>query len=103
MLAQLLTELDGVEALGHVIVVGATNRPDRIDPALLRPGRLDRVVHVPLPDQLTRTDIFRIQFRKTPTADDVSVSELADLTAGYSGAEVGSWSGLLIFYESRSR
>jgi len=88
VLAQLLTELDGVEALGHVIVVGATNRPDRIDPALLRPGRLDRVVYVPLPDKQTRADIFRIKFRKTPVAPDVNVEELSKLTDGYSGAEV---------------
>lgn len=70
------------------MVVGATNRPDRIDPALLRPGRLDRVVYVPLPDLKTRNDIFRIRFRKTITSNDVDIKELAERTNGYSGAEV---------------
>lgn len=88
VLAQLLTELDGVEPLGNVTVVGATNRPDRIDPALLRPGRLDRIIYVPLPDKDTRREIFTIQLRKTPVAEDVSVEELIEKTEGYSGAEL---------------
>lgn len=88
VLAQLLTELDGVEALGNVTVVGATNRPDRIDPALLRPGRLDRIIYVPLPDKDTRREIFNIQFRKTPVAEDVRIDELVERTEGYSGAEI---------------
>ncbi|XP_039285889.1 LOW QUALITY PROTEIN: ATPase family protein 2 homolog [Nilaparvata lugens] len=88
VLAQLLTELDGVEPLGNVSVIAATNRPDRIDKALLRPGRLDRLVYVPLPDLQTRKQILELQFRKTPISDDVDVDELSSLTEGYSGAEV---------------
>ncbi|XP_021917204.1 spermatogenesis-associated protein 5 isoform X1 [Zootermopsis nevadensis] len=88
VLAQLLTELDGVEPLGNVTVVGATNRPDRIDKALLRPGRLDRVVYVPLPDASTRQEILEMQLRKMPVASDVNIDELVGRTEGYSGAEV---------------
>lgn len=66
VLAQLLTELDGVTPLGDVTVLAATNRPDRIDRALLRPGRLDRIVYVPLPDEETRREIFRIKLEKMP-------------------------------------
>lgn len=68
VLAQLLTELDGVTPLGDVTVLAATNRPDRIDRALLRPGRLDRIVYVPLPDQKTREEIFRIKLSKMPVS-----------------------------------
>ncbi|XP_034949756.1 ATPase family protein 2 homolog [Chelonus insularis] len=88
VLAQLLTELDGVTALGNVTLVAATNRPDRIDKALLRPGRLDRIVYVPLPDNQTRLEIFLIKFNKMPIADDVNVQDLVELTEGYSGAEI---------------
>lgn len=66
VLAQLLTELDGVTPLGDVTVLAATNRPDRIDKALLRPGRLDRIVYVPLPDRETRAEIFKIKLMKIP-------------------------------------
>ncbi|ELU08202.1 hypothetical protein CAPTEDRAFT_173267 [Capitella teleta] len=90
VLAQLLTEIDGVEALKDVTIVAATNRPDRIDKALLRPGRLDRIVYVSLPDEATRKQIFLIRFKKTPTADDVNVESLVERTAGYSGAEVAA-------------
>ncbi|XP_047119834.1 ATPase family protein 2 homolog isoform X1 [Schistocerca piceifrons] len=89
VLAQLLTEMDGVTPLGNVTVVGATNRPDRIDKALLRPGRLDRIIYVPLPDADTRREIFMLQLgRRTPVASDVNVEELVQSTEGYSGAEV---------------
>ena len=89
VLTQLLTEIDGVEALTDVTVVAATNRPDRIDAALLRPGRLDRIVYVPLPDAETRREILQIHFAKTPVADDVDIEELVERTEKYSGAEVG--------------
>lgn len=68
VLAQLLTELDGITPLQDVTILAATNRPDRIDKALLRPGRLDRIVYVPLPDEQTRKDIFRIKFTKMPVS-----------------------------------
>ncbi|CAH1123949.1 unnamed protein product [Ceutorhynchus assimilis] len=89
VLAQLLTELDGVTPLGDVTILAATNRPDKIDKALLRPGRLDRIVYVPLPDDSTRRDIFRIKLTKMPT-QNVSIDDLVLKTTGYSGAEVNA-------------
>lgn len=88
VLAQMLVELDGVESLDSVTVIAATNRLDRIDPALLRPGRLDRIVYVPLPDAKTRKEIFQIQLKKTIAAEDVTIEELVDRTEGFSGAEI---------------
>ncbi|XP_066583324.1 ATPase family gene 2 protein homolog A isoform X2 [Prorops nasuta] len=88
VLAQLLTELDGVTALGDVTLVAATNRPDRIDKALLRPGRLDRIIYVPLPNFETRQEIFEIKLRNMPVNEDVIVQDLVELTDGYSGAEI---------------
>lgn len=89
VLAQLLTELDGVTPLGNVTILAATNRPDRIDKALLRPGRLDRIVYVPLPDNQTRREIFRIKLSKMPTKD-VNIEYLVTKTENYSGAEVNA-------------
>ncbi|XP_013881962.1 spermatogenesis-associated protein 5 [Austrofundulus limnaeus] len=88
VLAQLLTEMDGIEQLRGVTVLAATNRPDMIDKALMRPGRLDRIVYVPLPDAATRLEIFSLQFRSMPVADDVSVDDLVTRTNKYSGAEI---------------
>ena len=88
VLAQLLTEMDGVEGLAGVTVVAATNRPDMMDQALLRPGRLDRVVYVPLPDLATRRQVLAVHTRKIPTAASVDLELVAGRTAGYSGAEV---------------
>ncbi|XP_074646714.1 ATPase family gene 2 protein homolog A-like [Tubulanus polymorphus] len=88
VLAQLLTEMDGVESLVDVTVIAATNRPDMVDKALMRPGRIDRVVYVPLPDKQTRRAIFEIKFRKMPVDDDVIADELVERTENYSGAEV---------------
>ncbi|XP_071391403.1 ATPase family gene 2 protein homolog A [Centroberyx affinis] len=88
VLAQLLTEMDGIEQLQDVTVLAATNRPDMIDKALMRPGRLDRIVYVPLPDAPTRREIFSLQFRSMPVAEDVCVDDLATRTNKYSGAEV---------------
>lgn len=68
VLAQLLTELDGITPLGDVTILAATNRPDRIDKALLRPGRLDRIVYVPLPDEHTRKEIINIKLKKIPVS-----------------------------------
>lgn len=90
VLAQLLTELDGVEKLQYVTVVAATNRPDMIDKALLRPGRIDRIMYVPLPDRTTREEIFRIHLKKMPIADDIDIKNLAEMTENYSGAEVSA-------------
>lgn len=88
VLTQLLTELDGVNVLKDVTIVAATNRPDMIDKALLRPGRIDRIVYVRLPDAASRREIFKIKLKKMPLADDVDLDELVARTEGYSGAEI---------------
>ncbi|MCQ4332481.1 CDC48 family AAA ATPase [Natronomonas sp. F2-12] len=88
VVSQLLTELDGLEELEDVVVVATTNRPDLIDTALLRPGRLDRHVHVPVPDRDARRAIFGVHTRDKPLADDVDLDELADETDGYVGADI---------------
>ncbi|XP_067624191.1 ATPase family gene 2 protein homolog A [Eurosta solidaginis] len=88
VLTQLLTEMDGVETLENVTIVGATNRPDMIDKALLRPGRFDRIVYVGLPDAAARRDIFRIKLQAMPVADELDVEMLVQRSEGYSGAEI---------------
>lgn len=88
VLTQLLTEMDGVEALDNVTIVAATNRPDMIDKALLRPGRIDRIIYVGLPDGDARREIFRIKLQKMPLSDDVDLQKLVERTEGYSGAEI---------------
>ena len=87
VVASLLTELDGVEPLRDVVVLGATNRPDLIDPALLRPGRLERLVFVPPPDAEARKAILRTAGSSVPLADDVDLDDLADNLDGYSAAD----------------
>jgi transitional endoplasmic reticulum ATPase len=88
VVSQLLTELDGLEALEDVVVIATSNRPDLIDSALLRPGRLDRHVHVPVPDETARRAIFEVHTRDKPLADDVDLDALAARTEGYVGADV---------------
>jgi transitional endoplasmic reticulum ATPase len=85
---QLLAEMDGLIPLRGVVVIAATNRPDIIDPALLRPGRFDRLVFIPLPDKKAREEIFKVHTRKMPLAEDVNISVLADMTEGYTGADI---------------
>jgi transitional endoplasmic reticulum ATPase len=87
VVSQLLTEIDGIERLDSVTVVGATNRPDRIDPALLRPGRLERVVEVPLPDRTARREILAVHTRDVPVGD-VDLGAVADRTEGYTGSDL---------------
>lgn len=87
VVAALLTELDGVEPLRDVVVVGATNRPELVDPALLRPGRLERLIYVPPPDTEARGQILRAAARNTPLADDVDLDALAARLDGYSAAD----------------
>ncbi|MFI6760530.1 AAA family ATPase [Micromonospora sp. NPDC050417] len=87
VVAALLTELDGVETLRNVIVVGATNRPDLVDPALLRPGRLERLVYVPPPDVSGRADILRAVAKPVPLAPDVDLAALAESLDGFSAAD----------------
>jgi len=88
VVTQLLTELDGIEKLENVVVIGATNRPDILDPALLRPGRLERLVYVGPPEPAERLEILKIYTKKMPLAPDVDLSKLADMTEGYSGADL---------------
>ncbi len=85
---QLLSEMDGLERSKDVIVIGATNRPDILDPALLRPGRFDRIIYVPPPDEEARYEILRIHTRKMPLAEDVDLRELARMTENYTGADL---------------
>ncbi|MGC8547571.1 MAG: CDC48 family AAA ATPase [Candidatus Micrarchaeia archaeon] len=88
MVSQLLALMDGMPARGHVIVLAATNRPDAIDPALRRPGRFDREIEIGVPDRNARKEILLIHTRNMPLAKDVSIDELADLTHGYTGADL---------------
>jgi transitional endoplasmic reticulum ATPase len=90
VISQFLTEMDGLEELRNVVIIAATNRPDIVDPALLRPGRFDRMLLVPPPDLEARKQIFRIHTKKTPMAEDVKPDELARKTEGYTGADIAS-------------
>ncbi|MGC2573407.1 MAG: CDC48 family AAA ATPase [Candidatus Nitrosopolaris sp.] len=96
VISQLLTELDGLEILTNVIVIAATNRPDIIDVALLRPGRFDRLLYVPPPDRESRIEIIKIHTKKKPLAEDVKIEELADHTDGYTGADIASLSSAAV-------
>ncbi|CAL0334021.1 unnamed protein product [Lupinus luteus] len=88
VLNQLLTEMDGMNAKKTVFIIGATNRPDIIDSALLRPGRLDQLIYIPLPDEESRYQIFKACTRKSPVSKDVDLSALAKYTQGFSGADI---------------
>ncbi len=85
---QLLTEMDGIEKLENVVVIAATNRPDILDPALLRPGRFDRIIYVPPPDTKSRYEIFKVHTRKMPLAENVDLHRLAEMAEGYTGADI---------------
>lgn len=85
---QILTEIDGVGVKKNVFVIGATNRPDVLDPAIMRPGRLDQLVYIPLPDEESRVQIFKAALKKSPVAEDVSLEALAKALEGYSGADI---------------
>jgi len=85
---QLLTSMDGLESMEGVVILGATNRPDIIDPGLLRPGRFDRLILIPAPDRQARFEIFKIHTKDMPIASDVNLERLADATVDYSGADI---------------
>ena len=85
---QLLTEMDGVGEKKNVFIIGATNRPDIIDSALMRPGRLDQLVYIPLPDHASRVDILKSALRKSPLAKDIDIEEIAKATNKFSGADL---------------
>eukprot|EP00112_Aurelia_sp_Birch-Aquarium-sp1_P000189 Seg1015.1 transcript_id=Seg1015.1/GoldUCD/mRNA.D3Y31 product="Transitional endoplasmic reticulum ATPase" protein_id=Seg1015.1/GoldUCD/D3Y31 len=85
---QILTEMDGMGAKKNVFIIGATNRPDIIDPAILRPGRLDQLIYIPLPDEPSRLSILKASLRKSPIAKDVDLAYLGKVTHGFSGADL---------------
>ena len=86
---QLLTEMDGVESLERVIVIAATNRPDILDEALMRPGRFDVIVEIPFPDKESRLDILKIHTKEMPLKD-VDINDLVEPTEGFTGADIKS-------------
>ncbi len=88
VISQLLTEMDGMQMLKDVVVIGATNRPDILDPAVMRPGRLERLVYVPPPDYGGRLEILKVHTRRMPLAEDVDLADIARRTEGYSGADL---------------
>ena len=88
VISQLLTEMDGLETLQNVVVIAATNRPDILDPALLRPGRFDRLIYVPAPDDDSRLQALKIHTKDVPTSKDVDLTSLARTMKGYSGADI---------------
>ncbi|MBS7647412.1 CDC48 family AAA ATPase [Candidatus Bathyarchaeota archaeon] len=90
VISQLLTEMDGLEELRGVVIIAATNRPDIVDPALLRPGRFDKLLYVPLPDLEARKEILKIHLKKKPLAEDISIDDLAKRTEGYTGADLAA-------------
>jgi transitional endoplasmic reticulum ATPase len=88
VISQLLTEMDGVITLEDVVIIAATNRPDIVDPAVLRPGRFDRLIYVPEPDEKARLEIFKLYTKGMPLTKDVDIAELARATKSYSGADI---------------
>jgi len=90
VVSQILTEIDGLEELHNVLIIGATNRLDIVDEALLRPGRFDRIIEVHNPDTKGRQHIFEIHTKKKPLASDVKITKLVELTDSFSGAEIAS-------------
>ncbi len=90
VVAQLLALMDGLESRGEVIVIAATNRPNALDPALRRPGRFDREIEIPLPDKQGRLEILQIHTRNMPLASDVDLERLAEMTRGYTGADLAA-------------
>jgi transitional endoplasmic reticulum ATPase len=90
MVNQLLAEMDGIGTLKNVVVMAATNRPDILDPALLRPGRFDRIIYVPPPDVKARIEIFKVHTKRIKLSSDVNLEELAKKTEGYTGADIAA-------------
>ena len=101
IVSQLLTLMDGMKSRGKVVVIAATNRPDIIDPALLRPGRFDRLLYVPPPDKDSRLQIIKIHTKKKPLAENISMDQLASETEGYTGADIASLSSAAVMLALR--
>lgn len=85
---QILSEIDGMGSGKTLFIIGATNRPDILDPGIMRPGRLDQLIYIPLPDHASRVSIFKANLRKSPVDEDVTFQKLADVTEGFSGADI---------------
>lgn len=85
---QILSEIDGMGSGKTLFIIGATNRPDILDPGIMRPGRLDQLIYIPLPDRESRISIFKANLRKSPISNDISIEQLADATDGFSGADI---------------
>jgi transitional endoplasmic reticulum ATPase len=85
---QILSEIDGMGSGKTLFIIGATNRPDILDPGIMRPGRLDQLIYIPLPDRESRISIFKANLRKSPIGDDIQIEQLADATDGFSGADI---------------
>jgi len=85
---QILSEIDGMGGGKTLFVIGATNRPDILDPGIMRPGRLDQLIYIPLPDRESRISIFKANLRKSPISHDITFDQLADVTEGFSGADI---------------
>ena len=104
VVSQLLTELDGMQDMHGVVVLAATNRADMVDPALLRPGRFDKIIQIPLPDKESRKKILEINaddipFEKDPNSPDyVNFGKLAEATDGFSGADVAAIANLSLIH-----
>lgn len=90
VVSQMLTEMDGLEPMNNIVIIAATNRPELIDPALLRPGRFDKSIFVGAPDETSRESIFKIQTKGKPLAEDVDLHAIAGLTEGYTGADISA-------------
>jgi transitional endoplasmic reticulum ATPase len=90
VVSQILTELDGLESLKNVVVIAATNRPDMVDPALMRPGRIDRILYIPNPDKDAREDILKIHTKAMPLTENINMDKLAEQMEGYSGADIAA-------------
>lgn len=91
VLSQFLTELDGLEVMKDIVVIAATNRPDILDPALIRPGRIDRILLVPVPEEKGRFEILKIFTKDMPLTSNIKLEDLNDMTGGFSGADIETW------------
>ncbi len=97
VISQILTELDGLEELRNVLIIAATNRPDMVDPALLRSGRFDRLLYIPAPGRVERREIIDIHLSRKPLQEDVNKDKLAEMTEGYTGADLATLANMAVF------